>query len=107
MMNKILLSLILLLVSAQGWAAKDEERLKPAPEFTAKGSDDQSYTLSKLKGSYVVLEWWNKDCPFVQKHYGSGNMQALQKAYTDKGVKWLTVLSSAPGKQGHLTADQA
>lgn len=78
-----------------------------APSFTLTGNDGKTYKLEELKGKHVVLEWFNQDCPFVVKHYGSGNMQKLQKAYTEKGVVWLTVASSAPGKQGHLTAEQA
>jgi peroxiredoxin len=71
-----------------------------APEFSLTGIDGKPYKLSDFKGKYVVLEWNNLDCPFVKKHYGSGNMQALQKKYTDKGVVWLTICSSAEGKQG-------
>ena len=54
-----------------------------------------------------MLEWFNPDCPFVKKHYGGGNMQKLQEEFTGKGVVWLTIDSSAPGKEGHLTAEQA
>jgi hypothetical protein len=55
----------------------------------------------------VVLEWFNHDCPFVKKHYDSGNMQSLQKTYTEQGVVWLSINSSAPGKQGHYAPDKA
>jgi len=72
-----------------------------APDFSLAGIDGKTYKLSDFKGKYVVLEWNNLDCPFVKKHYGSGNMQALQKKYTDKGVVWLTICSSAQGKQGY------
>lgn len=78
------------------------EIAKPAPDFTLTGHDGKSYKLSDYKGRYIVLEWWNKDCPYVRKHYDSGNMQALQKDLTAKNVAWFTVLSSAPKKQGHL-----
>jgi peroxiredoxin len=74
---------------------------EPAPDFSLAGIDGKTYKLSDFKGKYVVLEWNNLDCPFVKKHYGSGNMQALQKKYTDKGVVWLTICSSAQGKQGY------
>ncbi|MCM2256550.1 MAG: thioredoxin family protein [Vicinamibacteria bacterium] len=77
---------------------------QPAPEFTLTDSNGKSHSLTSFKGKHVVLEWNNFDCPFVVKHYGSGNMQKLQKAYTGKGVVWLTVNSSAAGKQGHLQA---
>jgi peroxiredoxin len=74
---------------------------KPAPDFSLAGIDGKTYKLSDFKGKYVVLEWNNFDCPFVKKHYGSGNMQALQKKYTDKGVVWLTICSSAQGREGY------
>ncbi len=74
-----------------------------APAFKLTDVQGQSHTLDALKGKWVVLEWVNYDCPFVQKHYNSGNMQALQKEYTGKGVVWLSVNSSAPGKQGNFT----
>ncbi|WP_439641478.1 thioredoxin family protein [Nevskia sp.] len=75
---------------------------QPAPAFTAVDSRGKTVSLADFKGRPVVLEWSNDGCPFVQKHYKSGNMQALQKAYTARNVAWLTVLSSAPGKQGHV-----
>lgn len=74
-----------------------------APDFKAVDSNGKSHQLSALKGKTVVLEWTNDGCPFVQKHYGSGNMQSLQKAAAADGVVWLTVISSAPGKQGHVS----
>jgi peroxiredoxin len=77
---------------------------KPAPDFELKGIDGKAYKLSDFKGKYVVLEWNNFDCPFVKKHYASGNMPALQKKYTDEGVVWLTICSSAEGKQGYYPA---
>ena len=79
---------------------------QPAPEFTAVDSNGMTHNLSDFKGKYVVLEWSNKDCPFVKKHYESGNMQKLQKQAGDD-VVWLTVLSSAEGKQGHLSGEEA
>lgn len=75
---------------------------QPAPQFQALDSNGKTVSLADLKGKTVVLEWTNHDCPYVRKHYGAGNMQALQKAATDKGVVWLTVVSSAPGFQGHV-----
>jgi peroxiredoxin len=75
-----------------------------APLFTATDSNDKTHDLSDFEGKYVVLEWTNSGCPFTLKHYASGNMQKLQKDWTSKGVVWLTVLSSAPGKQGYKTA---
>ena len=79
---------------------------KPAPAFTAKTAKGTEVSLASYKDKVVVLEWVNFDCPFVKKHYSSKNMQALQAAYTEKGVVWLTINSSAEGKQGHLTAEK-
>lgn len=79
---------------------------KTAPDFTLTGVDGEKYTLSEMRGDYVVLEWINFDCPFVKKHYHSGNMQALQQKYRDQGVHWLTICSSAPGKQGYFEGEE-
>jgi peroxiredoxin len=78
----------------------------PAPDFAAIDSRGQAETLAQYRGKYVVLEWHNQGCPYTRKHYVSGNMQALQKEWTGKGVVWFTVISSAPGQQGYVTADQ-
>ncbi len=79
----------------------------PAPDFTLKDAYGKEVKLSDYKGKYVVLEWTNFECPFVKKHYGSGNMQKLQKEATGKGVVWLSICSSAAGKQGNLSPDAA
>ncbi|WP_017931272.1 redoxin family protein [Robiginitomaculum antarcticum] len=73
-----------------------------APGFTAVDSNGVSHSLSDFAGKTVVLEWTNDGCPYVKKHYNSGNMQKIQKDATDNGVVWLTVISSAPGKQGYV-----
>jgi peroxiredoxin len=73
-----------------------------APLFTLKDVQGNEYSLASLKGKFVVLEWVNFDCPFVRKHYRSGNMQSLQKQYKEKGVTWLSICSSAEGKQGYF-----
>lgn len=80
---------------------------QPAPAFTAKDGDGKTRSLSEFKGKTVVLEWTNAGCPYVQKHYKSGNMQALQKSATKDGVVWLTLVSSAPGKQGYVSPAEA
>ncbi len=73
-----------------------------APAFTLTDSNGTAHSLSDFAGKTVVLEWFNHECPFVKKHYGAGNMQRQQDAAETKGVVWLLVNSSAPGKQGHV-----
>ena len=73
-----------------------------APRFKLKNQNDVEVSLEQFKGKFVVLEWLNHGCPFVKKHYGANNMQSLQKKYTGKGVVWLSIISSAPGKQGYV-----
>ena len=79
---------------------------EPAPEFQATDSNGQMHKLSEYRGKFVVLEWHNNGCPYTKKHYESGNMQRLQKEWEGKGVVWFTVISSAPGQQGYVTAQQ-
>ena len=78
-----------------------------APDFTATDASGKAVQLAALKGKTVVLEWTNQDCPYVRKHYGTGNMQALQKDATGQGSVWLTISSSAPGAQGHVNGLEA
>jgi peroxiredoxin len=80
---------------------------QPAPDFTAKDSNGHTVSLADYRGSIIVLEWTNHECPFVRRHYESGNMQALQKRAKKDGVVWLTVISSAPGEQGYVSGEQA
>jgi hypothetical protein len=79
---------------------------EPAPNFTATDSNGEAHTLAAYRGKFVVLEWHNQGCPYTQKHYNSGYMERLQKEWTQKGVIWLTVISSAPGTQGYVTAEE-
>jgi len=104
-MNIITKSILALLVAA-GTAVAAPSVGQPAPEFTLTDSNGQSHNLSDFKGKFVVLKWLNHGCPFVQKHYDGGNMQGLQKAYTGKDVVWLSIVSSAPGKQGHMSPEE-
>lgn len=90
-------------LSLPAWAARVGEK---APDFGATDSNGVEHTLSQYAGKYVVLEWHNNGCPYVRKQYNSGNMQKLQKEWTARGVVWLTVISSAPGMQGYVTADE-
>lgn len=78
---------------------------QPAPDFTLPGVTGKVHSLKDYAGKIVVLEWINHGCPFVKKHYGSGNMQKLQEKYTAKGVVWFSICSSAPGKQGHYSIE--
>jgi peroxiredoxin len=78
-----------------------------APAFTEVNTAGQQISLADFKGKTVILEWTNNGCPFVQKHYNSNNMQDTQTAATKDGVIWLTVISSKPGSQGHVTSAQA
>ena len=84
-------------------AADRPEVGQPAPDFTLTDTNGQTHALASFKGKVVVLEWVNHGCPFVMKHYQSGNMQKTQKAAAADGAVWLSICSSAAGKQGHLT----
>lgn len=81
----------------------------PAPDFSAIDSNGDTVKLSDFTGKKVILEWTNHDCPYVKKHYDAErkNMQSLQTAMTGEDIVWLTVVSSAPGKQGHVSGDEA
>ena len=79
---------------------------EPAPDFAGSDSNGKAHKLSDYRGKVVVLEWHNQGCPYTKKHYDTGNMQKLQKDWTAKGVIWLTIISSAPGEQGYVTAEQ-
>lgn len=95
----VAVSLLIALTAAR--AARVGER---APEFTGTDTNGQTHRLSDYQGKFVVLEWTNHDCPYTRKQYKSGNMQRLQREWTSKGVVWLTVISSAQGEQGYMTA---
>lgn len=103
---RLLKTLALAALFASGSAFAAAKVGQPAPAFSLPGSDGKAHALSDYKGKTVVLEWTNDGCPFVKKHY-QGNMQSLQKDAAAQGVVWLSIVSSAPGKQGHVTAAQA
>ena len=114
-MKPFLFSLSAILLSS-ALAFADAVPGQPAPDFTGTDASGKVHKLSDSAGKWTVLEWSNKECPYVRKHYDSGNMQKLQKNYTQKGVVWYTVLSSAKGKEGYtepadalkqVTADKA
>jgi len=99
--------LALAVLTASGSAAAEKAEIgAPAPGFTLPDVQGTTYSLKDFKGKFVVLEWVNFDCPFVQKHYRSGSMPNLQADYAAKGVVWLSICSSAPGKQGYFEGDE-
>jgi AhpC/TSA family len=121
-MKKAVIAAVILFAGLAAWAiaakVADAERTEtfanalkepavgsPAPALTLTDTRGKQHNLADYKGKHVVLEWVNFGCPFVKKHYESGNMQATQKKAVDKGVVWLSVCSSAEGKQGHMDAD--
>ena len=105
-MKKMLIALALAVTAAAPLRAELAPG-QPAPDFTLNDQAGAPRKLSDSKGKYVVLEWYNKGCPFVRRHYDAKNMQGLQKKYTKEGVVWYTISSSAPGKQGALTPKNA
>lgn len=80
---------------------------EPAPAFTATTASGETISLADFEGRTVVLEWTNHGCPYVQKHYDGNNMQTLQYGARANGVEWIQIISSAPGKQGHVTGEEA
>jgi peroxiredoxin len=107
MKTKLLLATFVTITATALHASDSPPVGAKAPEFSATDSNGKTHSLADYKGKYVVLEWFNPECPFVKKHYGSGNMQKLQENFTSKGVTWLTIDSSAPGKEGNLKPEQA
>jgi peroxiredoxin len=103
----IVASLSLQTTSCSRVAAEELKVGSEAPAFTLKDTSGKEHSLADYRGKFVVLEWFNEGCPFVQKHYTSGNMQKLQQEYTGKDVVWLSINSSAPGNQGHVTTETA
>ena len=98
-MASALLGLFTLVSSVAAFSVGDD-----APLFSLPRVEGKKASLADYRGKYVVLEWVNHGCPFVKKHYDGGHMQALQKKWTQEGIVWLSVASSAPGKQGHFKA---
>ncbi|MGF1456480.1 MAG: redoxin family protein [Alphaproteobacteria bacterium] len=96
-------------IAAMGVSMAAPDVNKAAPDFTGTTSDGGTFTLSSMakEGRKVILEWTNHDCPYVRKHYDTDNMQSLQEDAAERDVVWVTVISSAPGKQGHVSAQEA
>jgi len=105
--RRLLLAAVALAACAPGLASAAPAIGQPAPAFQAMDADGHSRALSDFAGKVVVLEWTSSDCPYSGKHYGSGNMQRLQKKAVKDGVVWLTVSSSAPGREGYFTPEIA
>src|SRR2546427_9649136 len=107
MKTKLILTALAVSVARAIYATDVPPVGSSAPEFSLTDAKGKPHSLSQYKGKYVVLEWFNPECPFVKKHYGSGNMQKLQQEYTGKGVIWLTIDSNAPGTEGNITPEEA
>ncbi len=104
--SQMIFSLTLMLFGVSSFLSSQVADGSAAPGFKLKDSANKERSLAEFKGKWVVLEWYNQGCPFVKKHYDSGNMQGLQKEFTAKGVIWLSIISSAEGKEGFCTAEE-
>jgi hypothetical protein len=104
-MKKLLLVIALLFFASPAFAGAQVGQ--PAPDFTGKDTAGKEQHLADYKGKIVVLEWTNPGCPYVQKHYETGNMQALQGEEIKNGVVWLTLVSSAKGREGYMSVEDA
>src|ERR1041385_3783578 len=107
MKTKLFLTAVSALIAGGLYAGDVPPAGSAAPEFSLPDTAGKIHSLADYRGKYVVLEWFNPECPFVKKHYGSANMQKLQQEYTGKGVVWLTIDSNAPGSEGNMTPEQA
>ena len=107
MKTKLILTLLTAIAATSIFAAESPKVGAAAPAFSLPDAKGKTHSLAEAKGKFVVLEWFNPECPFVKKHYGSGNMQKLQEEFAGKGVVWMSIDSSAAGKEGNLTPEQA
>jgi peroxiredoxin len=105
MLKKLMLATAFAAFAPAAWAVPVIGDMAPA--FTGTDADGQTVNLADYAGKTVILEWTNDQCPYVVKHYGAGNMQKTQEAAAADGAVWLTIISSAEGKQGHVTPDKA
>lgn len=110
----ILLALIIAAMMIINMTSKTADRAnvdaivgEQAPDFEVMDANGNMRSLSEFEGQYVILEWLNHGCPYIRKHYDGNNMQQLQEKYTDQGVVWLSVISSAPGEQGYMEPEEA
>ena len=107
MKSKLFLTLLSSIAATTLFAAESPKVGSAAPDFSLPDAKGKTHSLAEAKGKYVVLEWFNPECPFVKKHYGGGNMQKLQEEFAGKGVVWMSIDSSASGKEGYLTPEAA
>jgi peroxiredoxin len=107
MKTTLLITALAFLTVTSLFAAESPKVGSAAPDFSLADAKGKTHSVSENKGKFVVLEWFNPECPFVKKHYSSGNMQKLQQEYSGKGVVWMSIDSSAPGKEGNLTPEAA
>lgn len=107
MIKTLLLSAMAVMALSVAPALAAPEVGKPAPDFAGTDTQGVTHKLSDFKGKNVVLEWTNPGCPFVVKHYDSKNMQKLQEKYTAQDVVWLSINSSAVGKEGNMTPEES
>jgi peroxiredoxin len=105
-MQRFWLGLLITMFAASAPLARALPPGSTAPDFKGTDSNGVQHNLGEYRGKFVVLEWANRGCPYEQKHYKSGNMESLQKQWTDKGVVWLSILSDGPGQQGYVTPAQ-
>jgi alkyl hydroperoxide reductase subunit AhpC len=96
-------SIVLLAMAVGSSSAANLKIGKAAPDFNLSDIIGENHTLKQYRGKYVVLEWINHGCPFVKKQYTENNMQSLQKELVGEDVVWLSICSSAEGKQGYMT----
>src|ERR1043166_4751464 len=107
MNTKLILTIVTSLIATAVFSLDPPQVGSAAPDFSVTDAKGKTHSVSQYKGKYGGLEWFNPECPFVKKHYGGGNMQKLQEEFTGKDLVWLSIDSSASGKEGHLTAEQA
>ena len=107
MLQSFLRFVLLAFVFQAGNAVAAPRVGEPAPDFTGVDTQGKTHRLADYRGKTVVLEWTNHDCPYVRKHYGAGNLQEQQREAAAQGVIWLSVISSAPGEQGHVSPAEA
>lgn len=107
MKTKLLTTIITTVLASVAYAAESPKVGSAAPDFSLPDAAGKTHSLSDYKGKYIVLEWFNPECPFVKKHYNSGNMQKLQQEAASRDLVWLSIDSSAPGKEGNLSPEAA